>query len=329
MLFRSYLLDLSAAYHPFGTLDSNTYCNPYNSSAVSRVWAPSSNVLDQMTLSAWQSLTGQDAHSKMMYKKPASYERDTIIVNTTGSTATLMLQPYLYHDMYGNPISVSVTLPAYSSKILLRDSMKVNVPLPVELISFTVSNKNGSAVLDWKTATEINNYGFDIEKKQSLTDPASGTTTAVWSKIGFMDGSGTSNVAHAYTFTDPSPSPVTISYRLKQIDRDGQFVYSKEVMLSLTSIPSKGLPTEFALGQNYPNPFNPSTNVEFSIPTAQMVSLKIYDVTGREVATLVHGQTEPGKYSVQWNAGNLSSGVYVYRLTAGSYTSAKKLLLQK
>jgi parallel beta-helix repeat protein len=214
-----------------------------------------------------------------------------------------------------------------SSSVVIDDLTLTAVnstnPLPVELVSFTGAVANGTTILNWKTATEVNTYGFDIEKKES------GSATAVWSKIGFVAGSGTTNAPHNYTFTDPSAAVAAFSYRLKQIDTDGQFTYSKEIQMSVTAVTPKDLPVEFALGQNYPNPFNPSTLIQYSVAAAGPVRLTVYDITGREVATLVNGQMEPGRYSVQWNAKNFASGVYIYRLNAGKFTSVKKLLLQK
>ncbi|MGE5314206.1 MAG: right-handed parallel beta-helix repeat-containing protein [Acidobacteriota bacterium] len=323
-----YFIDGTADYHAFATLDSNVYCNPGSgTSAVSRVYNPSGYVKTDMNLTQWRSFSGQDANGSELYKKIASYERDTIVTNQTGSTQTIQLSPYLYHDVKGNPVSVSVTLAPYASRILIRDTVRVNIPLPVELVSFTVASKNGAAVLSWKTATETNNYGFDIEKKQIVS--TNGTQTATWTKIGFVAGNGTSNTAHDYSYTDASGAAGNYTYRLKQIDRDGAFAYSKEVQFITTGVESNAVPVEFALGQNFPNPFNPSTNIAYDIASHARVLLKIYDVAGREVATLVNQEMEAGKYSVQWNAKDMPSGVYFYRLTAGNFTSVKKLLLQK
>ncbi|HLP16811.1 MAG TPA: right-handed parallel beta-helix repeat-containing protein [Bacteroidota bacterium] len=319
-----YFIDGTADYHPFGTLDSNMYCNPGSgTSQISRVYNPSGYVKSDMTLSQWKTFSGQDTYAGELYKKIASYERDTIITNQTGSTASIQLAPYLYHDIKGTAVSGAVTLAPYSSRILIRDTARVISPLPVELVSFTLASKNGAVVLSWRTAMEVNNYGFDIEKKSST-----GGQTAVWTKIGFVAGSGSSNIAHDYSFTDPSATAG--SYRLKQIDRDGQFTYSKEIEFLTTGVSAvSGLPTEFALGQNYPNPFNPSTNVSYDIASHAHVVLKIYDVAGREVATLVNQDMEAGRYTAQWNAKDFASGMYIYKLTAGNFTSIKKLLLQK
>ncbi|HLP15238.1 MAG TPA: T9SS type A sorting domain-containing protein, partial [Bacteroidota bacterium] len=205
-------------------------------------------------------------------------------------------------------------------KCRIVNSVHNSQPLPVELVSFTLASSNNSIILNWKTATETNNYGFDIERKQG--------DAGTFVKIGFVAGNGTSSVAHTYTFTDPVSGIYT--YRLKQIDRDGQFIYSAEITNSVTGVENAALaPKKFDLGQNFPNPFNPSTKISYSIATPELVHLTVYDVTGRVVATLVNGHQEAGSYSVQWNASAVPSGVYFYRIDAGSFSSVKKLLLQK
>ncbi|MFH1194377.1 MAG: T9SS type A sorting domain-containing protein [bacterium] len=118
-------------------------------------------------------------------------------------------------------------------------------------------------------------------------------------------------------------------YRLKQIDMNGQYSYSDVIEVSAESIPGR-----FALEQNYPNPFNPTTVIKYQIPSSQVVTLKIYDILGNEVATLVHETKAPGNYEVKFDArsyggSKLSSGVYFYQLRAGSFVSSKKFVLMK
>ncbi len=195
--------------------------------------------------------------------------------------------------------------------------------LPVELVSFTVAAGTAGSVLKWNTATENGNYGFEIERK--------GGTQSLYVKIGFVAGAGTTSAPHSYTFTDPTGTNGTYTYRLKQIDTDGQFVYSGEITLAtVTGIETvSGVPTEFAMGQNYPNPFNPTTQINFSLANLERVHLAVYDALGRVVETLVNDQLPAGNYSARWNAANMPSGAYFYRITAGTFTSVKKLMLQK
>jgi len=186
--------------------------------------------------------------------------------------------------------------------------------LPVELTTFTVSKSGNTAFLKWNTATEMNNYGFGVEKRDA--------GKAEWNKIGFIKGNGTSNAPHQYSFIDKEPAKGKYAYRLRQIDNDGSFKYSKSVELENNSTP-----TSFSLAQNFPNPFNPSTMISFDLPLNSFVSLKVYDMIGREVETILSEGMSAGSYSRQWNAMNVPSGVYFYRLQAGSFIETKKLVL--
>ncbi|MFA6979248.1 MAG: T9SS type A sorting domain-containing protein [Ignavibacteriaceae bacterium] len=191
--------------------------------------------------------------------------------------------------------------------------------VPVELSSFSASIKNKSVNLVWHTATEVNNYGFEIEKRQSSM------VNSQWSKVGFVKGSGNSNSAKGYSFADNSATTGKYSYRIKQIDNDGKYEYSKEVEVDL------GKPTTFALSQNYPNPFNPSTVISYQLPTNSYVTLKVYNAIGTEVTTLVNGYKEAGSYNYELGIGNyeLSSGIYFYTLRAGDFVQTKKMILLK
>jgi len=200
------------------------------------------------------------------------------------------------------------------------------VPLPVELTSFSASVKNKAVNLVWHTATEVNNYGFEIEKTSPRPSPYQGEGGEAgrgWVKVGFVKGSGNSNSANEYSYTDKTVATGKYIYRLKQIDNDGKYEYSKEVEVDL------GKPTTFALNQNYPNPFNPTTSIEYSVVGSQYVSLKVFNVLGKEVAVLVNEKQEPGVYTVNFSSANLSGGVYLYRLQAGDFVQTKKMILLK
>jgi len=212
-------------------------------------------------------------------------------------------------------------------KLDVKGALEI-VSLPVELTSFTSSLRGGTIVLSWRTATETNNYGFEIEKREvspaSAASAATAASGAGWMKIGFVPGSGTSNSAHDYSFIDKPAHAGTYEYRLKQIDRDGKFEFSRSIEVAAATGP-----LEYSLSQNYPNPFNPSTTMRFSIGAASHVRLAVYDILGREVAVLADGAMQPGSHSVEWNASSVPSGVYFYRIDAGGYSAVKKLLLQK
>jgi hypothetical protein len=186
--------------------------------------------------------------------------------------------------------------------------------LPVELVSFTATAIMSNSIrLDWYTATEINNYGFEVERKSSNN----------WQKIGFVQGHGNSNSPKQYSFTDNKLiGGSKFQYRLKQTDNDGQFEYSNIIEV-------KVIPKEYLLSQNYPNPFNSSSIIKYSIPKSSQVSLKIFNTLGEELETLVNEERPVGSYEVNWNAGNLPSGVYFYSLQAGDFVQARKMILLK
>ena len=191
--------------------------------------------------------------------------------------------------------------------------------LPVELTSFTASNERNGVSLNWQTATETNNYGFEVERRSMDNGRLKMDN---WGKIGFVDGHGTTNAPQRYTFTD-TPGGGKCAYRLKQIDRDGKYEYSKEVEAIVP------VPDVFALLQNYPNPFNPTTVIKYSIVSVSNVVLKVYDVLGKEVVTLVNETKQPGSYSAVFNASLLANGLYFYRLEAGQFSDVKRLTLLK
>ncbi len=212
-----------------------------------------------------------------------------------------------------------------------------NAPLPVELSTFSASIVGSSIKLNWKTESEVNNYGFDVERTTSPKSPPSqGGEDEVrggWEKIGFVNGNGNSNSPKNYSFEDKNVLSGKYSYRLKQIDNDGKFEYSKEIQVDL------GAPKKFELSQNYPNPFNPSTKISYTLPVDSRVSLKVYDILGNLVETLVDEQKQAGYYEVNFsalggsasggNATNLSSGIYFYSISADNFNQTKKMILLK
>ncbi len=186
-------------------------------------------------------------------------------------------------------------------------------PLPVELTLFTASFLEDEVVLNWQTKTEVDNYGFDVERS---------VISEEWEKIGFVEGYGNSNSPKSYSFTDNPNGGSKFKYRLKQIDTDGAYEYSDIVEVEI-------IPYEFILYQNYPNPFNPSTNIKSQVSESGFVSLKVYDVLGKEVATVINEEKPSGSYEIEFDATNLPSGVYFYRLQAGSFIETKKMVLMK
>jgi acetyl esterase len=194
--------------------------------------------------------------------------------------------------------------------------------LPVELNSFTATVKDSRVDLNWTTASEVNNLGFDIQRIQIINQKSAES----WEKIGFVQGHVLSNSPKVYSFSDNSViSGKKYSYRLKQIDTDGSFKYSSEITIDIN------LPLIFKLSQNYPNPFNPATTIHYSISNTGLVTLKVFDVLGEQIAVLVNEVKQPGNYKVDIGSINnkLSSGVYMYQLRSGNMVNTKKMILMK
>ncbi|MFA7418310.1 MAG: GLUG motif-containing protein [Melioribacteraceae bacterium] len=189
-------------------------------------------------------------------------------------------------------------------------------PLPMELTSFSAEYRVPSVELKWQTATEVNNYGFSIERRVKSEE---------WKAIAFVAGNGNSNSPKSYSFVDANQPSGKIEYRLKQIDFDGKYEYSDIVEINIDT------PAYFVLHQNHPNPFNPETTISYTVQAASQVSLKVHDVLGREVATLVNEFKQPGVYNSTFYTlrSSLPSGIYFYMLKAGSFTSTKKMTLLK
>ena len=194
-----------------------------------------------------------------------------------------------------------------------RRTITLDVIVPVELTSFAAASDKNDVILTWNTATELNNQGFEIQRK----------ITGEFERVGFVEGRGTTTEAQNYLFRDKDLLSGNYTYRLKQTDFDGSFAYSDEVEIEISQ------PNVFYLGQNYPNPFNPSTNIKYSIPADGNVTLKMYDILGEEVSTLVNEYQQAGTFDVVFDGSNLSSGVYYYQLTSGELTSTKKMMLTK
>ncbi len=187
-------------------------------------------------------------------------------------------------------------------------------PLPVELSAFYASVTNEGIRLNWRTETEVNNYGFFIERKTENSD---------WNQISFVQGNGNSNSPKEYSYTDNSLTSGLYYYRLKQSDNDGEFNYSNTLKVNY----NKNL--EYSLNQNYPNPFNPSTRISFVLPKSGLVKLTVYNLLGQEIMTLVNDYKEAGEYNFNFDGKNLSSGIYVYKLETDSYSQTRKMTLIK
>ncbi|OGU37449.1 MAG: hypothetical protein A2068_10860 [Ignavibacteria bacterium GWB2_35_6b] len=196
--------------------------------------------------------------------------------------------------------------------------------LPVELTSFTATINNGKAELVWGTATEVNNYGFEVLRSQSL-NTGSEKQNYNWTKIAFIEGAGNSNSPKKYSFVDNTVTYGTYFYCLKQIDFDGKFELSEVLEVNAGKIPNG-----FLLDQNYPNPFNPSTQIQFGVSKNTFAKLTVYNVLGIEVSILFSGDVSSGKiYNVTFDGENHASGIYYYKLETNDKTLVKKMILIK
>jgi hypothetical protein len=184
--------------------------------------------------------------------------------------------------------------------------------LPVELTSFTLQSCRSGVALHWTTATETNNAGFEVQRRASAS---------AWLRVGYVGGSGSSNISHAYSFVDSEATAGTYAYRLKQIDRDGGYVYSYEVHAAVAATPD-----ECVLAQNFPNPFNPSTTIHFAVATEQKARVTVVNVLGQEVRTMFDGVAQTDKsYDIIFDATGLSSGTYFYKRQTADRCEIRKM----
>ncbi|MGD8780937.1 MAG: T9SS type A sorting domain-containing protein [Ignavibacteria bacterium] len=222
------------------------------------------------------------------------------------------LQPYgtfTFDATYQNVDEVRLEYGGTATPLV--ENIDVDTPVPVELISFTAFTKENSVELNWETATEVNNYGFEIQKLELESQ------NMEWEKIGFVQGHGNSNSPKSYSFVEKSLNSGDYSYRLKQVDFDGAFEYSDVVNVFM------GIPTKFSLEQNYPNPFNPETKIRYSIPLESRVTITLFNTLGEQIELLEDNIKTAGTYELNYDASNLSSGLYIYRMNAESTDGSK------
>lgn len=220
--------------------------------------------------------------------------------------------------LYTMDLQISSNDPQTQTKVVPVSLQITDGDIPVELTSFTAEPNTKGVVLAWSTATETNNSGFSIERKSENTK---------WQEVSFVKGNGTTTEKSEYQFVDVNLSSGKYSYRLKQVDYDGQINYSNAVEVDVVA------PNEYTLEQNYPNPFNPTTVISYSLPEKATVKIAIYNSIGELVMTLVNESQEAGVYQKEFNASSLSSGTYIYRLSAtgqnGTFNQSKKMQLIK
>jgi hypothetical protein len=226
---------------------------------------------------------------------------------TLGSNGTPIALSLEANDFFG----AAATDQMYVDNYVVTDLIAV----PVELTSFTANINNlGQVMLNWETATETNNQGFEIERRAENSE---------FRTIGFVEGYGTTTEQRSYNYLDQNAEQGINYYRLKQVDFNGTYEYSEEVEIDVIG------PLTFNLAQNYPNPFNPSTKINYSIPESGNVKLAVYNLVGEEVAVLVDGFTQAGFHETTFDASNLPSGTYLYKLQSANSVQTKKMILLK
>ncbi|MEP0860054.1 MAG: T9SS type A sorting domain-containing protein [Ignavibacterium sp.] len=252
------------------------------------------------------------------------YDSSEVYSDVTTGFYNRMIQPGIYTLKFQSPgyfdfITDPVQITSYTSSFTINVQMIPVVPIPVELSSFTATVTGNEVQLNWTTVTETNNKGFEVQRSVILGEKRN----LYWESIGFVNGKGTSTEINNYSYNDKNLKSGKYSYRLKQIDYDGSFKYSDEIYVNIENLKT------FSLEQNYPNPFNPSTKISWQSPVSSWQTLTVYDILGNEVTTLVDEYREAGIYEVEFDAENLSSGIYFYKLQAGNFIDTKKMILMR
>lgn len=244
-------------------------------------------------------------------------ERNNIFVQCGPAlTRGLAFEPTDYYQYSLDPaVNIPEIVPQIAGSGKFDFSNPEHIVVPVELISFNASANGTDVILEWKTASETNNLGWDVEAK---------TTGGSWEKIGFVQGIGSSIDINSYIYTDSRNKYTDVYYyRIRQLDYDGSYSYSQSLLVKVNQVHT------FMLVDNYPNPFNPSTTILFELPVKQNVLLEVYDVLGNQIKVLINEKMEAGRHKVVADFSNLPSGVYIYRIISGTYSDAKRMILLK
>ena len=266
---------------------------------------------------------------------PAVYEPDTlqIRVSTTDTSVASFTTVLATYDVntFPNPdfgeykidlssfagqnVFIAFRHYDFNGNGMYLDDVSVAGSVPVELASFAASVSGNDVTLSWMTATELNNSGFNVERT---------TGKESWTELGFIEGHGTTTETHVYTFIDKGLAEGTYSYRIKQVDFDGSYKY-----YDLNQDVEIAAPISYALSQNYPNPFNPTTKIKYSVPFDGFVSVAVFNILGKKVANILGSVQKAGNYELTFDATNLASGMYIYRMKAGDFVSIKKMMILK
>jgi len=253
----------------------------------------------------------------------------SVNINTVVTTYTVA-GPFFLPASMGNQGSVTIELRLNKGQngqntVISVDNFVISGgALPIQLSSFTGIALENTVRLDWATESETNNYGWYIERMAE--------NEANYTELGFVAGAGTTLEPQVYSYSDENVATGKYYYRLRQVDLTGDVSYSQPIQVvvnGVLAVGDKGGPVVFKLNQNYPNPFNPSTEIKYSVAKAGLVTLKVYNLIGQEVASLVNQEQTAGEHAVKFDASSLSSGIYLYRLSSGSETAVKSMMLVK
>jgi hypothetical protein len=282
--------------------DSTQYLQYHIGSDTSDTWGWNGNQDSALTISAaWN---GSSCEAKVAFSD----------LNVTSSN-TIWLQ------WRADSLDVNTNALEFDGMPEFYSNSRTNVPLPVQLSSFTASTKGRDVILNWTTATEVNTAGFEIERKLVSQEKAQ----AKWENVGFVRGNGNSNRPVEYTFTDMKLNTGKYAYRLKMVDNDGSYEYSNEVVVEI------GKPDVTKIEQNYPNAFNPATKIEYELANPSKVVIEVYNITGQKITELVNDEQVEGYYSLVFDASKygLASGIYFYRMIAMDKVTSKNVVMTK
>jgi hypothetical protein len=266
----------------------------------------------------------------------ANYVHNTMAVKIEAAPEWLVNNIYSGRIYNGNSMAIQLTfktedypLGSYSMDVVINSNdpvspsltvpVQMEIVIPVELTAFEAKTERDNVIIEWQTATETNNQGFELQRKKEGADS--------WTVAGYVSGKGTTTERQKYQYVDRGLKAGKYIYRIKQIDLDGRIEYSQEIEVEVA------IPEEYVLYQNYPNPFNPTTTIEFSLPEKSEVVISIYNSLGEKVRELVNGSMEAGYQRVVLDARELPSGTYVYQINAKgstkSFIQSKKMTLLK
>jgi hypothetical protein len=238
-------------------------------------------------------------------------------VNATGNVGPQLISGSFTTPATGGQnaqIEITFNGNSFNNDNIYWDNLTLEYTVPVELTSFKAATNGEDVELSWTTATETNNQGFEIERM---------SVGGSFVQVGYAAGFGTTTEPKSYSFIDSKLETGKYLYRLKQIDFNGSFTYSDEVNVEVE------IPLVYSLEQNYPNPFNPNTTINYSIQEDGLVKLAVYNLLGEEITVLLNNEQKAGKYEIMFDASELSSGVYMYRMESNNFLSIKKMILIK